>query len=124
MYISILYYPAIMEFTTTTRGAPALVLNGFKYVVNRKNPNLFELIRTFQQEEASTHMTILQLATGGRSHPRKKRCVEMDRRIETMMQSFEDSTISLTDYLSGLSYLVCASVKIFGCILKLKDLVV
>ena len=26
-----------MEFTTTTRGAPALVLNGFKYVVNRKN---------------------------------------------------------------------------------------
>ena len=26
-----------MEFTMTTRGAPALVLNGFKYVVNRKN---------------------------------------------------------------------------------------
>ena len=26
-----------MEFTTTTRGAPALILNGFKYVVNRKN---------------------------------------------------------------------------------------
>ena len=25
-----------MEFTTTTRGAPALILNGFKYVVNRK----------------------------------------------------------------------------------------
>ena len=113
-----------MEFTTTTRGVPALVINGFKYVVNRKNPNLFKLIRTFQQQEASTHMTILQLATGGRSHPRKKRCVEMDRRIETMMQSFEDSTISLTDYLSGLSYLVGASVKRFGCILKLKDLVV
>jgi len=28
---------AIMEFTTTTRGALALVLNGFKYVLNRKN---------------------------------------------------------------------------------------
>ena len=25
-----------MEFTTTTRGALALILNGFKYVVNRK----------------------------------------------------------------------------------------
>ena len=71
---------------------------------------LFELICTFQQEEASTHITILQLATGGRSHPRKKWCVEIDRRIETMMQRFEDSTISLTDYLSGLSYLVCAYV--------------
>ena len=78
-----------MEFTTTTRGPPALVINGFKYVVNRKNPNLFELIRTFQQEEASTHMTILQLATGGRSRLRKKRCVEMDRRIETMMRGLK-----------------------------------
>ena len=78
-----------MEFTTTTRGAPALVLNGFKYVVNGKNPNLFKLIRTFQQEEASTHMTILQLATGGRSRLRKKRCVEMDRRIETMMRGLK-----------------------------------
>ena len=29
-------------------------------------------------------------------------------RIETMMQDFEDSTISMTDNLSGLSYLVCA----------------
>ena len=27
-----------------------------------------------------------------------------------MMQRFEDSTISLSDYLSGLSYLLCASV--------------
>ena len=30
--------------------------------------------------------------------------------IEMMMQGFEDSTISMIDYLSGLSYLVCASV--------------
>ncbi len=37
--------------------------------------------------------------------PCKKRCVEIDRRIETMMQRFEDSTINLTEYLSGLSYL-------------------
>ncbi len=55
-------------------------------------------------------MTIMQLATGGRSRPRKKRCVEIDRRIETMMQRFEDSTINFSDYLSGVSYLVCASI--------------
>ena len=36
-------------------------------------------------------------------------CVEIDRRIETMVQRFEDSVVSLIDYLSGLSYLVCAS---------------
>ena len=36
-------------------------------------------------------------------------CVEIDRRIETMVQRFKDSAISLIDYLSGLSYLVCAS---------------
>jgi len=35
--------------------------------------------------------------------------VEIDRRID-MMQRLKDSTISLTYYLSGLSYLVCASV--------------
>jgi len=34
-------------------------------IVGKLHPNLSELIRTFQQEEASTHMTILQLATGG-----------------------------------------------------------
>ena len=33
-----------------------------------------------------------------------------DRRIEMMMQGFKDSTISLTDNFSGLSYLVCTSV--------------
>ena len=66
--------------------------------LGKSQPNLFELIHTFQQEEASTHMTILPLATGGRSRPRKKRCVEIDRRIETVMQRFKDSTISLTDY--------------------------
>ena len=27
-------------------------------------------------------MTILELATGGRNHPRKEWCVEIDRRIE------------------------------------------
>jgi len=31
--------------------------------------------------------------------------VEIDGRIETMMQRLEGSTISLTDYFSGLSYL-------------------
>ena len=34
---------------------------------------------------------------------------KIDRRIETMMQRYEDSTISLIDYLSVLSYLICAS---------------
>ena len=84
--------------------------NRLNKIVGKSHPNLFKLICTFQQEEASTHMTILQLATGGRSRPCKKQCVEIDRRIEMMMQRFEDSTISLTDYLSGLCYLVCASV--------------
>ena len=60
--------------------------NRLNKFVGRPHPNLFELIRTFQQEEASTHMTILQLATGGQSCPHKKWCVvEIDRRIETMM---------------------------------------
>ena len=81
--------------------------SGLNKTVGKSYPNL---IRTFQQEEASAHMTILQLGTGGWSRPRKKQCVEIDRRIATMMQRFEDSTISLIDYLSGLSYLVCASV--------------
>ena len=55
-------------------------------------------------------MTTFQLATGERSRRCKKRCVEVDSRIEGMMQRFEDSAIILEDYLSGLSYLVCGSV--------------
>jgi len=44
------------------------------------------------------------------SCPHKKQHVEIDRRIEMMMQGLKDSTISLTDNFSGLSYLVCTSV--------------
>ena len=50
-------------------------LVGWHNCVRNSHPNLFKLIRNFQQEEASTHMTIVQLATGGRSHPYKKQCV-------------------------------------------------
>ena len=64
--------------------------NHLNKIVGESCPNLFELIRTFQQEETSTHITIVQLATGGWSHPHKKQCVEIDRRIKTMMQRFED----------------------------------
>ena len=42
--------------------------------------------------------------------PPSQEAVCGDRSIETMMQRLEDSTISLTDYFSGLSYLVGASV--------------
>ena len=34
--------------------------NRLNKIVGKPHPNLFELVRTFQQEEASTHMTILQ----------------------------------------------------------------
>ena len=60
--------------------------NRLNKIVGKLHPDLLELICIFQQEEVSTHMTILQLATGGRNHPCKKRCVEKDRRIETMME--------------------------------------
>ena len=45
----------------------------------------------------------------GFSRPCKKWCVEIHRRIEKMIQVSTDSTISLADYLSAHSYLVCAS---------------
>ena len=38
--------------------------NCLKKIVGKSHPNLFKLIHTFQQEEASTHMTILQLEDG------------------------------------------------------------
>ena len=53
--------------------------NRLNKIVGKPHPNLFELLLTFQQEEASTQITIMQLATGGRSCPRKKRCVEIYR---------------------------------------------
>ena len=45
-------------------------------------------------------------------HPPKyqKRCVELDRRIERMIQRFEDGTINLEYYLSGLNYFIHSSI--------------
>ena len=56
------------------------------------------------------YQTLLSIFRGSGSETNKKRCVEMDRRIETMMQRLEDSMISLIGYLSELRYLVCVSV--------------
>ena len=38
--------------------------NRLNKIVGKPHPNLFELVHTFQQEEASTHMTILQQEDG------------------------------------------------------------
>ncbi len=59
------------------------------------------LLNDDPNDEDVKNMTIMQLATRGRGRPCKKRWVEIDHRIETMMQRFEDSTINLSDYLIG-----------------------
>ena len=86
--------------------------NGFKYLVNRKNVSgktywrcavnvITEDGALLRENAMHTHTPSHSGRQSGVNYGQEStRCVEIDRRIETMMQRFEDSVISLTDYLS------------------------
>ena len=65
--------------------------NRLKKVVRKAHPNEFEIVETFKREQASTEVSIAQLAT------------ERDKKIEELKTRFTANSLTLDKYLSGVS---------------------
>ena len=50
-------------------------LNRLKKVVGKAHPNVFEIVETFKKEQASTEVSIAQLATGAAPTRRNRRAI-------------------------------------------------
>ena len=65
--------------------------NRLKKVVGKAHPNVFEIVETFKKEQASTEVSTAQLAT------------ERDKKIEELKTRFTANSLTLDEYLSGVS---------------------
>ena len=67
-------------------------------VVGKAHPNVFEIVEVFKAEQASTEVSLAQLATGATPPRRARRTVDKDKRIAKLKRRFAKNTISLKDY--------------------------
>ena len=49
------------------------------------NPNVYELIDVFQQEQADTEVTIAQMATGSQPPKQGRTTITKDRKVEELI---------------------------------------
>ena len=77
--------------------------NRLKKVVGKAHPNVFEIVETFKKEQASTEVSLAQLAAGAAPPRRRRRVIQRDRKINELKQRFTSNAISLHDYVSGVS---------------------
>ena len=76
-----------------------------KKVVGKAHPNVFELVRIFKIEQAATSVKLAQLAAGARPPSQARWTIEKNKNIEELKTQFSNNTISLEQYLRGLSSL-------------------
>ena len=68
-----------------------------------RTPNVFEIVEVFKKEQASTEVSLAQLAAGAAPPRRRRRVLRRDRMVAQLQQRFTSNSISLEDYLSGVS---------------------
>ncbi len=78
--------------------------NRLNRIVGKAHPNVYKLIEVFQREEAAVSVTISQLEAGGRAPPRKRKAVEMDRRITELQRKLSDGEFSIQEYVEAIKY--------------------
>lgn len=77
--------------------------NKVNRIIGKAHPNVFELVELFKMEQASTEVTLRQLAAGGLlPNPRKKYTIK-ERRILTIQEKFRNNDYNLDEYISALS---------------------
>ena len=64
---------------------------------------MFEIVETFKKEQASTEVSIAQLATGAAPTRRNRRATERNKKIEELKTRFTANSLILDEYLSGVS---------------------
>ena len=71
--------------------------------IGKAHPNIFEIVEVFKKEQASTEVSLTQLSAGAAPPRRRRRVLLRDRLVTELQQRFTSNSISLEDYLSGVS---------------------
>ena len=78
--------------------------NKLKRIARKAHPNLFEIVTLFKQEQADTEVILAQLATGAKPPRRANKDIQKDKRIQNLKEKFLTNTITLGEFVSGISF--------------------
>ncbi|XP_060078201.1 uncharacterized protein LOC132557697 [Ylistrum balloti] len=77
-----------------------------KKIVQHAHPNIFEIIQTFKDIQATNEIARLQRRAGGTRRPRPKRYRNIDTRLALLKQRLESNTIDIIAYADAASELL------------------
>ena len=72
-----------------------------KYV-RRLHPNIHQLIKELQKEQAMTQLTLQRARLGGAPPARRQKYVRIDQQVETMTTNYTENRLTELEYLAGL----------------------
>ncbi|XP_069133273.1 uncharacterized protein [Argopecten irradians] len=77
-----------------------------KKKVRTAHPNIYTIIRVFQEIQAANEISRIQKDAGGPTRPRSKRYRNIDHRLMTLKERLENNTLSLMEYADAASHLL------------------
>ena len=77
--------------------------NRLKNIVGKTHPNVFKIVETFKKEQALTEVTMAQFAAGAAPPRQARKVIQKDCKIEELKPRFSSNSITLEEYLSGVS---------------------
>ena len=72
-------------------------------MVEKAHPNVFEIVKNFIKEQASTQVSLVQLATSAAPPGCHRKVIQRDRMIAELHHRFASNLVSIEEYLSGVS---------------------
>ena len=70
--------------------------------VRRLHPNLHQLVKELQKEQAMTQVTVQRARLGGAPPARRMKYVRIDEEVQRLTQRFDSDDITAMDYIAGL----------------------
>ncbi|XP_069142033.1 uncharacterized protein [Argopecten irradians] len=80
--------------------------NKLKKKVEHSHPNIYSIIRVFQEIQANNEITRIQHAAGGQTRPRAKRYRNIDSRLTQLKERLETGAMDVIQYIDAASHLL------------------
>ena len=80
----------------------ALLPDKLNRYVRRLHPNLHQLVKELQKEQAMTQVTVQRARLGGAPPARRMKYVRIDEEVQRLTQRFDSDDITAMDYIAGL----------------------
>ena len=75
-----------------------------KCLVGKSHPNIYEFVEVMKKEQTATEVLMLQLSAGASAPKRSAKSITMDKKIKELKDRFEKNSVSLEEYLHGVSH--------------------